>query len=128
MPDPQPSARDRRNYFRITIVLPVSIRPETDTAESALIEKSVNLSAGGIGFVSGLAHQPGEILAVTLLLQEQVPFKAQAEVLRLDPLPSRVPTYRVHARFIRMSDHDRELLIGHIMRLQRDHLHGHYSA
>ncbi|MDQ6732974.1 MAG: PilZ domain-containing protein [Nitrospirota bacterium] len=128
MPDPQPSARDRRNYFRITIVLPVSIQLETDTAEGVLTEKSVNLSAGGIGFVSDLAHQPGEILAITLLLQEQVLFKAQAEVLSQDPLPSGVHTYRIHARFIRMSEHDRELLIGHIMRLQRANLHEHYSA
>jgi c-di-GMP-binding flagellar brake protein YcgR len=128
MPDPQPSARDRRNYFRITIVLPASIQRETDSAESILTEKSVNLSAGGVGFVSELAHQPGEILAITLGLQEQVLFKAQAEVLRQDPLPSRVHAYRIHARFVRMSDHDRELLIGHIMRLQRAHLHEHYSA
>jgi len=128
MPDPQSSARDRRNYFRITIVLPVSIQREMDSAESVLTEKSVNLSAGGLGFVSELAHQPGEILAITLGLQEQVLFKTQAEVLRQDPLPSRVHAYRIHARFVRMSDHDRELLIGHIMRLQRAHLHEHYSA
>lgn len=125
-PDPQPSGRDRRHYFRITTVLPVSIQLQTDITKCGLTEKSVNLSAGGIGFVTDTAHRSGDILAITLLLQEHVLFTAQAEVLRQDSLPSQ--TYRVHARFIRMSEHDRELLIGHIMRLQRAHLHDHYSA
>lgn len=106
--------------------MPVSIQLETDVAKSRLTEKSVNLSAGGIGFVADTAHRPGDILAVTLLLQVHVLFTAQAEVLRQDLLPSH--TYRIHARFIRMSEHDRELLVGHIMRLQRAHLHEHYSA
>lgn len=127
-PDPQPSSRDRRHDFRITIVLPVRIQLETDTAEGALMEQSVNLSAGGIGFVADTAYHPGDILAVALLLQEQVLFKAHAEVLRQDPLPSRIPTHRIHARFIRMSEHDRELLTGHIMRLQRARLHTHYCT
>lgn len=125
-PDPQLSSRDRRHYFRITTVLPVSIQLESDMAKIGLVEKSVNLSAGGVGFVADTAYSPGDILAITLRLQEHVLFAAQAEVLRQDLLPSQA--YRIHARFIRMSEHDREFLVGHIMRLQRAHLHGHYSA
>ena len=125
-PDPQPSSRDRRHYFRITTVLPISIQLERETAKVGLVEKSVNLSAGGIGFVADTAYGPGDVLAITLNLQEHLLFVAQAEVLRQDLLPSQA--YRIHARFIRMSEHDRELLVGHIMRLQRAHLHGHYSA
>lgn len=127
-PDPPLSPRDRRLYFRITVLLPASIQLETDTAEAVLAEMSVNLSAGGMGFMSDTSYHPGEILAITLRLQEEVLFKAQAEVLRQDPLPVRAHTCRIHARFIRMSEHDRELLVGHIMRLQRAHLHDHYSA
>lgn len=78
--------------------------------------------------MSDTSYDPGDILAITLRLEEEVLFKAQAEVLRQDPLPVRLHTYRIHARFIRMSEHDRELLIGHIMRFQRAHLHEHYSA
>ena len=126
MSNSEPSGRERRQYFRITTVLPVTVQRETDTAKTELMEKSVNLSAGGIGFITDTAHRPGEILLVTLLLQEHVLFTAQAEVLRQDLL--RPQTYRVHACFIRMSQHDREVLIGHMMRLQRAHLHEHYCA
>ena len=114
MSNSEPSGRERRQYFRITTVLPVTVQRETDTAKTELMEKSVNLSAGGIGFITDTAHRPGEILLVTLLLQEHVLFTAQAEVLRQDLL--RPQTYRVHACFIRLSQHDREVLIGHMMR------------
>lgn len=127
-PDPEPSVRDRRHHFRMTIVLPVSIQLETDTEESVLTEQSINISGGGIGFVSDIAHNLGDILTIRLLLHEQVLFKVQAEVLRRDPLPHRAHASRLHARFIQISEQERELLIRHIMRLQREHLHGHYSA
>jgi c-di-GMP-binding flagellar brake protein YcgR len=112
----------------MTIVLPVSIQVETDTTERALIEKSVNISGGGIGFVADTAHNPGDVLAITLLLPDQVLFKVRAEVLRRESLPHQAHNYRIHARFIRMAERERELLIGYIMRLQREHLHEHYSA
>jgi c-di-GMP-binding flagellar brake protein YcgR len=126
--DPESSARDRRNHFRITIVSPVSIQLETDTEESVLTEQSINISGGGVGFVSDIAHNLGDILTITLLLHEEVLFKVQAEVLRRDPLPHQAQASRIHARFIQISEQERELLIRHIMRLQREHLHGHYSA
>ena len=78
--------------------------------------------------VSDIAHNVGDILTITLLLHEQVLFKVQAEVLRREPLPHRAQASRIHAHFIQISEQERELLIRHIMRLQREHLHGHYSA
>jgi hypothetical protein len=48
--------------------------------------------------------------------------------LRLDPVPYPADTYRLHARFIRMTSQSRELLIRHILGFQRDHLNRHYSA
>src|SRR5688500_20307763 len=41
--DPEPSARDRRHHFRITVVLPANIQLETDIGESALTEQSINI-------------------------------------------------------------------------------------
>ncbi len=73
-------------------------------------------------------YKPNEILSLTLLLPEQVIFKSYAEILRLDPLPYQADTYRLHARFVRMTATDRELLVRYIMRFQRDHLKDHYSA
>jgi c-di-GMP-binding flagellar brake protein YcgR len=126
--DPEPSARDRRHHFRITVVLPANIQLETDIGESALTEQSINISGGGIGFVSDIPHNPGDILTITLLLHEEALFKVQAEVLRREQLAHRPQASRIHARFIQISEQEREVLIGHLMRLQREHLHGHYSA
>lgn len=124
----QPSGKDRREYYRITVTLPVRIQLETDPTEGELTQKSVNISGGGIGVAIATVYQPDDILAVTLLLPDHGLFKAFAEVLRLDPLQSPGGTYRLHARFIRMSSQEREVLIRHILRFQRDHLQAHYSA
>jgi c-di-GMP-binding flagellar brake protein YcgR len=127
-PTSQPSAKDRRAYFRVNVVLPVSIQAETDTTEGEFIEKSVNISGGGIGLTVNVVYNPDEVLSLTLILPDQVIFKAYAKVLRLDPIPHRVNTYRLHTRFVRMTTQNQELLIRHILRFQRDHLEKHYPA
>lgn len=125
---PLPLGFDRREYYRITIMLPICLQAETDTTEGTLVEKSVNLSAGGIGLVVNRPFQPNDILSCTLLLAEQVPFKSSIEVVRVDPLPYPPDTYRLHARFIEMTREYRELLVRHILQFQREHLTKHYSV
>lgn len=127
-PASQPSGKDRREYYRITVTLPVRIQLETDQTEGELTQKSVNISGGGIGVTVATVYQPNDILAVTVLLPDHGLFKSFAEVLRLDPIQSPGGTYRLHARFIRMTSQEREVLIRHILRFQRDHLQAHYSA
>jgi c-di-GMP-binding flagellar brake protein YcgR len=127
-PAAQPSAPNRREYYRITVTLPISLQSETDTTEVELIEKSVNISGGGIGLTVNRHYQPNEILSLTLRLPDQDLFKAFIEILRLDPIPYPAGTYRLHARFIRMTSQNRELLIRHILGFQRDHLNKHYLA
>lgn len=124
----QPSGRERREFYRITVLLPICIQLEMDDAEGEFTEKSVNLSGGGIGVTVTTLYKSGEILSVTLLLPDQVPFKSSIEVLRLDPLPIPRGAHRLHARFIRMTSQNRELLIRYIVRFQRDHLQEHYSV
>jgi c-di-GMP-binding flagellar brake protein YcgR len=127
-PAPSPPPRERREFYRITITLPICLQPETDVTEGECIEKSVNLSAGGIGLVVNQLFQPNEILSCTLLLSEQMTFKSPIEVLRVDPLPHPPGTYRLHARFMGMTRENRELLVRQILQFQRDHLTRHYSA
>ena len=122
------SFEDRRDYYRITVVLPVSIQVETDTTEGELIEKAVNISGGGIGITVNVLYNPSQILSLTLLFPDRVIFKAYIEVLRQDPITYPAHTYRLHARFVRMTTQNRELLIRYIMGFQRDHLERHYSA
>ena len=124
----QPSGRERREFYRVTVLLPICIQLETDEAEGEFTENSVNLSGGGVGVTVIERYTPGEVLSLTLLLPEQVPFKSSIEVLRLDPLPVPGGAHRLHARFVRMTTQNRELLIRYIVRFQRDHLQEHYSV
>jgi len=124
----EPSGRERREFYRITVLLPMCLQIAEDETESELIETSVNLSAGGIGMMVTTRYKDGDILSLTLLFPEHVLFKASVEVLWLDPLPLLGGVYRLHARFVRLTTQDRELLIRYILRFQRDHLQDHYSA
>ena len=127
-PTPQPSGRERRDYYRITVLLPICLQPENDTAEGALTQQSVNISAGGIGITLNQVFEVNAILSCTLLLPGEVLFKSHLEVLRADLIPYPLNTYRLHGRFIRLANADRELLTRHIIQFQREHLNKHYSA
>lgn len=127
-PSSPPAPRERRDFYRITVTLPICLQSETDVTEGECIEKSVNLSAGGIGLVVSQPYQPHEILSCTLLLPGEVLFKSSLEVLRVDPIPYPLNTYCLHGRFVGMPGQDRELLIRHILQFQREHLNKHYSA
>ncbi|GKS58583.1 hypothetical protein YTPLAS18_21100 [Nitrospira sp.] len=127
-PAEQPSGRERREFYRITVTLPIRVQRESEPTQRDLVEQSVNLSGGGLGVTVTDMYQPGEILVVVLHLPDHGLFTAFAEVLRLDPWPSPRGTYRLHARFIRMTDQDREVLIRHVTKFQRDHLQDHYLA
>ncbi|MCS6303374.1 MAG: PilZ domain-containing protein [Nitrospira sp.] len=127
-PPSQPSPADRREFYRITVTLPICLQPESDQAEGTLIQRPVNISGGGIGITLNQVFAVNEILFCTLLLPGQVLFKSYLEVLRVDLIPYPHNTYRLHGRFVRMTSQDRELLIRHIMQFQREHLNKHYSA
>ena len=127
-PGQPPSPSDRREFYRITVTLPIRIQPELDQTEGAFVEQSINLSGGGIGVSIAQVYQPNDVLVVTFRLPGHGLFTAFAEVLRLDPISYPGGTYRLHARFIRMPAKDRDILIHHITRFQRDHLQNHYSA
>ena len=124
----EPSGRERREFYRITVLLPMCLQIAGVDTEVELIETSVNLSAGGIGVMVTTRYRDGDVLSLTLLLPDYVLFKASIAVLRLDPLPLLGEVYRLHARFVGLPAQDRELLVRYILRFQRDHLQEHSSA
>ena len=125
-----PSAPDdRRAYYRVTVVLPISLQDETDIGEETFIEDSVNISGGGIGVMVSKPYDSDAVLLVTVRFPDDDVFKAFLEVVAVEPLTAtHRKAYRLRGRFIRMSAQDRELLIRYIMRFQRDHLQKHYMA
>ena len=124
----QTSGRERREYYRITVTLPIRLQSETDNREGECTKKSVNISGGGIGVTVSALYKTGDILSLTLLLPDEHVFKSSIEVVRIDPVQDSSDTCRLHARFVRMTAQNRELLIRHIVRFQRDHLQEHYSV
>lgn len=127
--DTPSSFADRRAYYRINVVLPICLQAETDDTEGELLERSVNLSGGGIGVVVNTLYKPQDILTLTMRFPDQVLFKASIEVLRVDLIEAHhIRTYRLHARFVRMAAQDQERVIQYVMRFQREHLARHYSA
>ena len=128
-PDTPSSFADRRAYYRINVKLPMCLQAETDDTQGELLEQSVNLSGGGIGVIVNVQFAPHDILTLTMRFPDQVLFKASIEVLRVDLIEAHhIRTYRLHARFVRMPIQNQERLIQYIMRFQREHLAGHYSA
>ena len=127
--DTPSSFADRRAYYRINVMLPMCLQAETDDTEGELLERSVNLSGGGIGVVVNTLYKPQDILTLTMRFPDQVLFKASLEVLRVDLIEAHhIRTYRLHARFVRMAAQDQERLIQYVMQFQREHLARHYSA
>ncbi|HEX5647131.1 MAG TPA: PilZ domain-containing protein [Nitrospira sp.] len=93
------------------------------------MERSVNLSNGGIGVIVNTLHESHDILTLTMHFPGQVLFNASVEVLRVDLIEAHhIRTGRRHARFIKMAAKDQERLTQYIMRFQRKHLARHYSA
>ena len=125
-----PSAPDdRRAYYRVTVVLPISLQDETDIGEETFIEDSVNISGGGIGVTVSKQYDSDAVLLLTVCLPDHVIFKACMEVAAIEPIAAtHRKAYRLRGRFIRMPTQDRELLIRYIMQFQRDHLQRHYMA
>lgn len=127
--DTPSSFADRRAHYRINVMLPMCLQAGTDDTQAELIERSVNLSGGGIGVVVNTRYEPQDILTLTMRFPDQVIFKASIEVLRMDLIEAHhIRTYRLHARFVKMAPQTQELLIRYIMRFQREHLARHYSA
>jgi c-di-GMP-binding flagellar brake protein YcgR len=128
-PDTPSSFADRRAYYRINVMVTMCLQAETDDTQGELLERTVNLSGGGIGVVVNTLYQPQDILALTMRFPDQVIFKASIEVLRVDLIEAHhIRTYRLHARFVKMAAQDQERLIQYVMRFQREHLARHYSA
>ncbi|MDF0673853.1 MAG: PilZ domain-containing protein [Nitrospira sp.] len=64
----QPSPAERREFYRITVPLAICLQSESDQAEGTLIQRSVNISGGGIGVTLDQTFEVNEILSCTLLL------------------------------------------------------------
>jgi len=119
---------ERRQAFRLTITMPVGIAFAASAEELVINAQTVNISAGGIGFVTSAAYDVGDLLALVLDLGEDPRLRLQARVLHVDPLPRQRDRRRIGARFTELARHDEDRLVRWILRRQAERLKDHYSV
>lgn len=84
--------------------------------EATLVTRDINLSAGGLAFSTEQAVEVGDSLLLDLLFYpESRTIRALAKVVAAE---LQNDGYRLRLDFERLTDNDREVLTGHIMRLQ----------
>jgi c-di-GMP-binding flagellar brake protein YcgR len=81
----------------------------------------VNLSGGGVGFVSSREFAAGDRLSIKMILPPFTPIHAVAQVIRSTPDPER-QGWILATEFIEISANDQEHLIRHIIHTQAEHL------
>ena len=81
----------------------------------------VNLSGGGVGFVSSREFAAGDRLSIKMILPPFTPIHAVAQVIRSTPDPER-QGWILATEFIEISANDQEHLIRHIIHTQAERL------
>jgi hypothetical protein len=82
---------------------------------------NVNISGGGIGFVSPRQFNEGDQLALKVILPPFTQIQAVAKVIRSSPDPQG-QGYALATEFVELSADDQEHLIRHIIRTQAERL------
>ncbi len=108
--------------------MPVGITLASSEQEPPLAESRINISAGGMGFLTANRYGVGDLLRVVLDLGQGSILRAQARVLHSDPLPRLPTTRRIGARFVDLPPHDEDRLVRWILRRQAEHLKDHYAV
>ena len=81
----------------------------------------VNISGGGISFVSARAFHPGEQLALKVILPPFTPVQTMAKVIRTSPLHDQ-SGHIVATQFLNLSTDNQEHIIRHIIQTQAERL------
>lgn len=80
----------------------------------------VNISAGGLGFLSPRCFEVDAVLAFRFILPPFTPIHTQARVIRA--VPDGHGEFRIAAEFTTLTGDDQEHIIRHIIRAQADQL------
>lgn len=105
----------RRNYFRIPLVIPINI---IKSAELETIEcYSKDLSGGGIRFISNREFYEGELVMIKFTL-ENMEFTIQGSIIR--KYKSTEPQkFEAAAEFLDINESDQNQIISHLFHKQR---------
>ncbi len=81
----------------------------------------VNISGGGISFVSPRPFQTSDLLTLKLILPPFTPVNTAAKVIRTSPLTG-APGYLIATQYVELSPDDQEHIIRHIIQTQAERL------
>lgn len=119
---------DRRETFRLTVVIPTGIALVASGQEPPLTEQTINLSAGGMGMVTSETYDVGDLLTVALDLGEEPILRVEARVLHARPIPREPHRRFIGARFTKLTRADEDRLVRWMFRRQAERLKDHYSV
>lgn len=111
---------DKRVFFRVDTVLPLTFCLEGDDVQPLPKPTSINLSVGGAGLLTERCLAPGDSLSLTLFLPSGPPIQTRAKVVRSSPLskPQMESTYQIGLQFFALDEKNRERLNTYIFNLQ----------
>lgn len=87
----------------------------------------VNISGGGISFVSPRAFQAGDLLALKMILPPFTPIQTTAKVIRSSPLTGS-PGYLIATQYGEMAPDHHEHIIRHIIQTQAERLRARHAG
>jgi hypothetical protein len=82
----------------------------------------LNISAGGLSFVSDRPLQADAVLALRFIIPPFIPIQTQARVIRATPVNDDKLQYKVAVEFTTLTADDQEHVIKHIIRAQAEQL------
>ena len=103
----------RRAFIRHTAGVPIEVRAVPGSA--ARTQQSVNVSVGGLSFVSDEALEPGSTVGIRIA-EVEPPFEARARVVWSTPEGGR---YCIGAQFLDSSDAFRARMVEQVCSIER---------
>lgn len=119
---------EKREYFRLTVNLPASYRLEGEAAPSAPKPINLNLSGGGVGFVTERRFNLGDRLVLTIMLPSHPAITATAEIVRAALVEKNETMFSVGARFTTLSEKDQERILKYLINVQRERRRDRYTT
>lgn len=121
LPEEFDNMAQRREFVRLEISLPIRFSLLTDKAAQGPYEPgtTLDLSAGGVCFLSRLQLEEGQLLNLCLNLGDGE-FSCRAQVVRGSRAEAGVQNYATAVKFIEITDNLRDHIVGFVFAKQRE--------
>lgn len=121
LPEEYDNVAQRREFVRLEISLPIWFSIAADTSAEGSYERgtTIDLSAGGICFVSRIKLEAGHLINLCLNLGD-AEFSCKAQVVRCSRAEAGGSNYAVAVKFIEITDNLRDHIVGFVFSKQRE--------